>query len=413
IQNQYPIALKYFAIIMSPMKALFSKLKQEHPDCYTVFIGPCISKKDEAGRYENIVDCVLTFEELTEWFSDEGVTFEDIPDTHEKGRARLFPTAGGILRTMDLEDDFSYVSVDGVGACITALNDIELGNLDNCFIEMSACRGSCIGGPAMDKDKLRHVSEYVRVNRTASHKDFSVNRPLAEAISKDFPYEGVHKQMPGSLAIKEILAKMGKTSPEQELNCGSCGYNTCREKAIAVLMGKADLSMCLPYLKEKAESFSDKIINNTPNGIFVLNEKLEIQQMNSAAGKIFNIKNTCEAVGKPVVDILDPTDYLLTMTGIPNVYEKKRFLTEYEKYVEETIIFDRDYHIIMSIMKDVTDEEHIREKKDIHSQRAIEITDRVVEKQMRIVQEIASLLGETTAETKIALTKLKETLTDE
>ncbi|MEG2670317.1 MAG: (Fe-S)-binding protein, partial [Oscillospiraceae bacterium] len=247
----------------------------------------------------------------------------------------------------------------------------------------------------------------------ASHKDFSVNRPLAEAISKDFPYEGVHKQMPGSLAIKEILAKMGKTLPEQELNCGSCGYNTCREKAIAVLMGKADLSMCLPYLKEKAESFSDKIINNTPNGIFVLNEKLEIQQMNSAAGKIFNIKNTCEAVGKPVVDILDPTDYLLTMTGIPNVYEKKRFLTEYEKYVEETIIFDRDYHIIMSIMKDVTDEEHIREKKDIHSQRAIEITDRVVEKQMRIVQEIASLLGETTAETKIALTKLKETLTDE
>ncbi len=69
---------------------------------------------------------------------------------------------------------------------------------------------------------------------------------------------------PGERAIKEILAQMGKTTPEQELNCGCCGYNTCREKAIAVYQGKADLSMCLPFLKEKAETFSGYVINNTP-----------------------------------------------------------------------------------------------------------------------------------------------------
>ncbi len=90
--------------------------------------------------------------------------------------------------------------------------------------------------------------------------------------------------------INEILHKMGKTTPEQELNCGSCGYDTCREKAIAVYQNKADFTMCLPFLKDKAESFSDKIIKNTPNGIIVLNEDLIVQQINNAACEIMNIK---------------------------------------------------------------------------------------------------------------------------
>ena len=79
---------------------------------------------------------------------------------------------------------------------------------------------------------------------------------------------------------------MGKLRPEDELNCGSCGYNTCREKAVAIYQGKAEISMCLPYLKEKAESFSDCIVSNTPNGLIVLNENLEVQQINDAARRI-------------------------------------------------------------------------------------------------------------------------------
>lgn len=204
---------------------------------------------------------------------------------------------------------------------------------------------------------------------------------------------------------------MGKRTKEQELNCGSCGYPTCREKAVAVLNGKADMNMCLPFLKEKAESFSDTIINNTPNGIVVLNDSLEIQQINKSALEIMNIKNANDIMGEPVVRILNPTDYMMAMTDSKNDSEPKRkYLSEYKKYVDETIIYDPEYNIIMSIMKDVTEEEIMREKKAEQSMSAIEITDKVVEKQMRVAQEIASLLGETTAETKIALTKLKETL---
>ena len=171
------------------------------------------------------------------------------------------------------------------------------------------------------------------------------------------------------------------------------------------------MNMCLPFLKEKAESFSDTIINNTPNGIVVLNDSLEIQQINKSALEIMNIKNANDIMGEPVVRILNPTDYMMAMTDSKNDSEPKRkYLSEYKKYVDETIIYDPEYNIIMSIMKDVTEEEIMREKKAEQSMSAIEITDKVVEKQMRVAQEIASLLGETTAETKIALTKLKETL---
>lgn len=122
---------------------------------------------------------------------------------------------------------------------------------------------------------------------------------------------------------------MGKSTPEQELNCGSCGYNTCREKAVAVYLGKADLSMCLPYLKERAESFSDKIINNTPNGIMVLNENLEIQQINNAACNIFNIAHHQDVQGlAPVVQFRDPGDYIHVLSTGMNIHNKRNFLED-------------------------------------------------------------------------------------
>ena len=204
---------------------------------------------------------------------------------------------------------------------------------------------------------------------------------------------------------------MGKTSPEQELNCGSCGYSTCREKAIAVYQGKADLSMCMPYLKEKAETFSGYVINSSPNAIFVLDEDLCVQQINRAGCNLFNLRGPDDIVGSPIVRILNPTDYLSIMnSSCPVSKEKKRYLAEYNKYVAESIVYDREYHIIFSIMRDITNEEEQAAKKAQLRAQTVDITNDVIEKQMRVVQEIASLLGETTAETKIALTQLRDTL---
>lgn len=414
IQKYFPSSIKYLANIVSPMQAHCLDIKSRYPNAKTVFIGPCLSKKDEAERYNGAVDCVLTFEELTNWLDSENIKIESQRDITEKSRARLFPTTGGILKTMYCDqDDYSYIAVDGVENCIEALKDIESGNISHCFIEMSACNGSCIGGPVMEKFHNSPIRDYQQVNSYAGKLDFEVEFANSNLIKKEYTYIGNNKKFPGNIEIEAILKQMGKTKPEHELNCGSCGYNTCREKAIAVYQGKADLSMCLPFLKEKAESFSDNIIRNTQNGIIVLNEDLEVQQINRAALKIMNIKNESDVLGDQVVRILDPKIFMDVRNSGISIFDKKMYLAEYNKYVEETISYDKDYHIIICIMRDITDEEIGREKKEKISQKTIEIADKVVDKQMRVVQEIASLLGETAAETKIALTKLKESIIDE
>lgn len=414
IQKHYTNALPYLANVVSPMQAHAMKIKQENPDSYVVFIGPCISKKDEMVRYPGYVDCVLTFDELDGWLADKNVELAHTTAPTDGKRTRFFPISGGILKSMDKAEDFHYIVVDGMDNCINTLKNIDTSNLKNCFIEMSACSGSCIRGPVMKKKERNPVADLVSIQCAAGGNDYGVPDFSNEQLAKNIPFDGLTSNlMPGSAAIQEILKKMGKNSPEQELNCGSCGYNTCREKAIAILKGKADLSMCLPYLKEKAETFSDTIINNTPNGIIVLDEQLNIQQMNKASKTILNLPASTDISGSPVVRILDPVDYLLAADSGKNVYDKRKYLAAYQKYVEETIIYDREFHIIMILMKDVTKEEKIKKSKDKQSKAAVDITNKVIEKQMRVVQEIASLLGETTAETKIALTKLKENLDDE
>ena len=171
--------------------------------------------------------------------------------------------------------------------------------------------------------------------------------------------------------------------------------------------------MCLPYLKDKAESFSDIIVNNTPNGLIALNENLEVQQINRSARKMLNIRAASDVLGEPVIRILDPTVFSQVKNTGRSVRNKRVYLAEYKKYIEQTVVYDSDSHMLVAIMRDVTDEMEAREKKENISRQTVEVADKVVEKQMRIVQEIASLLGETAAETKIALTRLKEPIGDE
>ena len=416
IQKYFPSCLQYLADVMSPMQAHCSDIKQRIPDAKTVFIGPCVAKKDEAEYYEGIVDAVLTYEELTKWFKAEKIELEKELDDTPESRARFFPTTGGVLKTMNKKNapDFNYMAIDGVENCIAALRDIENGNIHKCFIEMSSCAGSCIGGPVMEKyHNYSTVSDYLRVANYAGERDFDVAQPDASRLKKNFAMIDHKLAQPSEMEIMTALRQMGKIKPADELNCGSCGYNSCREKAIAICQGKAESSMCLPFLKDKAESFSDTIVKNTPNGLIVLNEDLEVQQINAAAKKIMNIRSSSDVLGEPVVRILDPSVFMKVKSTGRNVRAQKVYLAEYKKYVEQTVLYDDDSRLLIGIMRDITDEEADKEKKARINQKTVEVADSVVEKQMRIVQEIASLLGETAAETKIALTKLKESIGDE
>ena len=411
LQRHFPEALPFLAPVASPMQAHCRAIKEEHPGAKTVFIGPCISKKAEAELYPGAVDCVLTFEELSTWLAEENVSLKKTADKGERGKTRLFPTTGGILRSMKRPNpDYSYITIDGVGNCIRAVRDILEGGLDNCFIEMSACSGSCIGGPIMEKAKVAPIREFTSVNRYAGSRDFTVAMPEKNALARHFKAEKRPGVTISESAIAEVLRQTGKTDPEHELNCGTCGYNTCREKAAAVIMGKADVSMCLPFLKARAESFSDSIITHTPNGIIVLNESLVVQQVNQAACRILNLQCAYDLVGSQVVRVLDPDVFVEVLNNKRDIYDRQIYLAEYRRYVRQTIIHDREFHIIILIMRDVTEEETARGQGLAISRQAAEVTNEVIEKQMRVVQDIASLLGETAAETKIALTRLKESL---
>ncbi len=414
IQKYFPAELSYLADILSPMQAHCKQIKEKNPKAKTVFIGPCVAKKDEAEYYEGIVDSVLTFDELTKWFKEENIELKSEKDNNDNSLARFFPTTGGVLKTMTHRDpEYTYMAIDGVENCIAALKDIESGKIHKCFIEMSACAGSCVGGPVMEKFHRSPIKDYMAVSDFAGSHDFVVDQPDSLQLRKVFTVIDKKLQTPSESEITEVLHQMGKFKPSDELNCGSCGYNTCRDKAVAILQGKAEISMCLPYLKDRAEGFSDNIVKNTPNGLIVLNESLEVQQINAAALKIMNLHSSGDILGDAVVRILDPKPFMDVLGNGKNIKNKRMYLAEYEKYVEETIFYDKEYKIIICIMRDITDEEKIREKKESISRQTVETADKVVDKQMRIVQEIASLLGETAAETKIALTKLKETISSE
>ncbi len=409
ITKHMPAATSFLAPVPTPMSVHCADIKSRlGKDVSVVFIGPCIAKKFE-GDLEGL-SAVLTFEELSFWLKSKNITIKQDED-EPFGRARSFPIPGGIISSMDcLREDYDYIKVDGPENCISAIEDVIKGNFKKCFIEMSACSGSCVGGPLMEKK--RPIDAQLQVNRYTGKEDFSADMSsltLSKSFQPEFPIPPSHSEE----EIREVLLKMGKTTPDKELNCGSCGYDTCRKKASAIIDSKAQISMCLPFLQEKSETFSSLVVNSSPNGIIVLNDELEIQEINAAGLKMLSIRRISDVLGEPVIRILDPKPFEQTRRGGVPTREKKVYLAEYQKHVAQTIVYDKNYKMYMCILRDVTSEEQFKSKKETINKKTIETADIVVEKQMRIVQEIASLLGETAAETKIALTKLKESLEDE
>ena len=412
LRKYYPEALFTLAPVITPMQAHCRDIKRRHPEAKTVFIGPCISKKSEAAE-EDAVDAVLMFDEFNRWLREEGIELGRREDIRKGGRARVFPTAGGIIETMDKNPEYTYVAVDGVKKCMDVLDEIKEGRLHNCFIEMSACEGSCADGPILDKMKNTPAQNYLQVVRYAEKEDFGVEKYAKEEIAAVYePFE-LEAEQPSEAEIKAMLLKMNKLSKEDELNCGSCGYCTCREKAIAIIQGKAEISMCLPYMLSQMENLSDSVVANFPDAILVLNDELEIQKINPKAKKILRIRDESDVMGEHIGRLLDPEPFEMVMLKKKDLMYEQLYLAEYECYVEQTIIYNREGHQFICILCDITADMALREKKLANQNQAFEIANDMAKKQLKIVQSIASLLGETTADTLIALEHLKETIADD
>ena len=414
ITKYYPKALKYLAQVDSPMVAHGKMIKEKDQNAKVVFIGPCISKKKEANE-AMVIDDVLTFIELEEWLKEVGINLEilDLETTEteiNENKARYYPIERGIIKSIgEYREGYDYISVSGVEKCKEVLSNID--NLSDMFIEMSACDYSCINGPAAIKKKggcIKAVEVVRKYTKGIGNSPVDISLYKAD-INANYQCENVGLEMPDEATIKTILLTFGKNKKTDELNCGACGYPTCRDKAIAVFNKMAQKEMCLPFMKEKAESLSNQVISNSPNGIITFDKNMIVQECNLSAQKMLGIEVE-KVIKKPIRDIPEMSFLDISEITSNKVHLQKYHLEKTNKDVEVSFVYIEKQHISFCIIRDLTiDEENVRKLMEL-KQSTIDLTNKVIEKQMRSVQEIASLLGETTAETKIAIYNLRKIL---
>ena len=413
IKRHHPKCLPYLADVLSPMLAHGKDIKLRYGEnTKVVFIGPCIAKKDESDKNRGLVDAALTFHELEEWLREEGIELETTEEKEqiEKSKARLFPTNGGILKTMECRNEsFDYLVCDGVKNALQTLKDIEDGKIHHCFIEMSACQGSCVNGPLMAELNRGIMTGTVPVNRFAGKEDFDCFAAGRGDIACAYAEDKADSTAPSREQLDAMLKTMGKENPAARLNCGCCGYDSCEAKAAAIIRGNAKIEMCLPHLMEQSQSLANKIVENFPSGLMLLDSDLTIRLINRPMCRILGSVQQEDMVGTPVTEVLDPLDYLDVLQG-ERVAMKKEYLEEYGRYVENSVVYDEKSRLLVCVMRDVTERELEEKKKQELIDKTLSITDSVIEHNMRTVHEIASLLGETAAETKAALLSLKDTV---
>lgn len=412
IKRHRPEAAKYLLPVLTPMKALAKILRERYPEAKFVFIGPCLSKKGEAFENGSGVSAVLLFEELEDWLAEENiVVHEDESFRNQPRLSRLFPMSGGILATMKQEPGINYLPISGFDGVKQTIEDVIDGKLPHCFIEMNFCKGGCVGGPSFRRKELGTLRGAVKTRQAAGTTiyDEDYNVPETLDYSSTFQTKRVFRLEPTKAQIEAVLRQMDKFSPEDELNCGMCGYSTCREKARAVLFGKAEIDMCMPYIRKRAENYAGKIIDSVPSGILAIDMSLNISQANPAACDIFGVDAT-SLVGQPIGTILDENDFVNLLASDEDTLMTSIYLPDYGLYLDETLQVNRDANLIICILKNVTEEKTRHRRAMQKRQQTAAIADEIVEKQLRMVHEIASLLGETASETKIAISDLKESV---
>ncbi|MDI3480450.1 MAG: hypothetical protein PWQ97_105 [Tepidanaerobacteraceae bacterium] len=426
IQKYYPELVDCMIPIVSPMIAHGRYLKKIKGYSKVVFIGPCLAKKMEIyDDDKNDIDAVLTFEEVKKFFLDQGIdpVTEASSDGGFSDEANYYPIPGGTFLTIKpmLKQLWRrFISVDGIEGCLKLLEELKKGRLENTWIEMNACYGSCSNGPATGStpygpfERLEKIKDFAKhsINNSYKTTSFNIDECRSLDLSKCFSPIKVTIKYPSESEIKNILLKIGKTAPEDELNCGACGYNSCREKAIAVYNGMAEIHMCMPYMRNRAESLSNLIIESTPNAIIVVDRDMKIHEMNPSAESMFQIPSGSFKY-KPLNSLFDDYYFRLVSTTLENITNKKVVIKNYGLITLQNIYYLKDHNLIIGIISDITAQERERQKNAKVRQKTLETTQEVIEKQMRVAQEIASLLGETTAETKVMLNKVKQLLIDE
>ena len=427
IEIYYPELTKYMAPVVSPMIAHGRLIKQQlGQDVKVVFLGPCIAKKKESmdPRHDGDIDAVLNFNDISRWLEEEDITIgdcEDLPFEELDPKVnRLYPVTNGVvnsvLSTEKQVDGYRKFYVHGSKNCIDLCKSMARGEIKGCFIEMNMCSGGCIKGPTVNDETISRFKVKLDMEETIA-KEPVKEEELNEAAGpvkfrKVFLDRAPKEEMPTEEQIREILYKTGKVKPEDELNCGACGYPTCREKAVAVFQKKAELEMCIPYMHEKAESLANLVMETSPNIVLIVDQDMKIMEYSAVGEKYFG-KTRQEALEMYLYEFIDPEDFQWVFKSHQNIHGKRVTYPEYQLSTLQNIVYIEKENVVLATFIDITKEEEQEQQEYEKKLETIDLAQKVIYKQMMVAQEIAGLLGETTAETKTTLTKLCSSLLEE
>ena len=415
VEKYYPNLTRNLAPVVSPMIAHGRILKEKlGTEVFVVFIGPCIAKIAE-GRDADLagsIDAVLTFDHLQQWLAGIDLQKDSIPEDNAAldtpGPSRFFPITGGILKSFTEHDetDTDVITVHGLQNCMEVFECLSNWEISPRFVEALACDGGCIGGPGIPVHDGTPVKRAKVVNFARQATDSRLNFTMSSAaLSRHHSPEPVLSMEPSEIEIREILAKTAKFNKADEKNCGACGYSTCREKAIAVWQGLAEVDMCIPYMKSKAESFSNMVMDNSLNAIIVVDENMIIQEFNPASEKMFGHRVDL-VKGTSLSQIMDCSDLMYAVETQEKLAARRIEYPERSLITEQMILPIREHKMVILIITDISEREKQNRELQKVKMETIDKAAEIINRQMHVAQEIAGLLGETTGETKAALLDL-------
>ncbi len=421
IEKYYPSLVPMMAPVVSPMIAHGRLIKDIYgPDVKVVFLGPCIAKKEEAigdERVQGAIDAILTFEEIVKWWKAKGIDVhqcQNLPMGNPSPKVnQLYPISGGIIKSVrasSVEDNYYKIHIDGLKACMELFEELEKGGIQNSFFEVNVCEGGCIKGPASDKWQQSLVRAKMDLEDQVAYQEEAQGIEGRNIeLQKTFKDRRVHDRMPSDTEMEQILHAMGKYTKEDELNCGACGYPTCRSKATAVYQKKAEIGMCLPYAVAQAESMSNIVMDVTPSMIMIVDKDMRIRECNKKAQEMLGVSRE-EALERYIFEFMDDKDIAEVLNTRQQIIHKKLNLDSMKLTVVESIIYIESLESVLVTYQDITREEKAKEQHYNLKMETVEMAQKVIDKQMMVAQEIAGLLGETTAETKVTLSKLRDSI---
>lgn len=426
VKKYYPEHLEKLLPIRSPMYMHAQFLKETYgQNTKIIFIGPCISKKTEAIEKAASIDTVLTFEELNNWFESEGIKLNqqetkstDIFEPFEAKLGGLYPIDGGLSQGIKEEmqqKDIRTLAFSGVKTIKDIFQKMEdEAEPDLCLLELMACPGGCVNGPTSIKEKSlvsKIIDTHTHLNQSEQAKDFCLLHPEEVTLSMAHPAfkettldKKITNEIDLEKEIEEALKSVGKTTEKDQLNCSGCGYETCRNFAKALILEKAERSMCVSYMRRVANNKASVLLQKMPYGVFMVDEQLRIIESNFNFAKLLGkeveeLFETIPGLEGAYLDLLLPSQKLFYNFLCSGEDSLEKDILINKKRIHLSIFSIQKHKILCGIIQNLNTSEIIDNE-------VIKRTKAVIEDNLSTVQKVAFLLGENASKTEVMLNSI-------